>query len=468
MSSTAFSDDQLRALQITGRFSSSLSFFGVASIIIFFLFNRKAAHNPTARLIIFMAIGDLMSAIAKFMGRAPVDDVGPDSALCQFQAALMQEGDLSSLTWTAILASNLLLVVFFKGRTDTIREREKLLAVFALGWPLIFAIVPVFLTGSSGRVYGDTTLWCWVKSPYKAYQILFFYAFLWGVFSFNLVAYLLVGRVIWKGADKFRQAHGGQQVQSLSKYRIAFARTALVYMTAFIIVWTPSNLNRFFFMSTGYNYYPFSFAQTLMSPMRGFVNFCAYFWIYWFQAAGRRNASAGTSGTLGKSSHSGHSGAIKASTAGKGTSNLSNLTELAIADGPSKMYLTPVPPPKGDKGGKESVGSVFPFSATLTASSLYPLSPTTPAPAVYPAAEASEAVRVSVADILDAWPRHCNWLILYDGRWEPLHAWAASNDGESVWFGFGEQKLALGGQDGVNGMHVSENAIVTLSNPDHS
>ncbi|KAI8903441.1 hypothetical protein PhCBS80983_g01382 [Powellomyces hirtus] len=292
----AFTPEQFSVLQWVARVSASLSVLGVLSIYVFFILNPKAARNPTARLIIFMATSDLLSASAKFLGRWPVEQ-GEDNALCQAQAALMQEGDLSSLTWTAILASNLLLVVFFRGRTDTIRKNELPLALFAYGWPLIFSLGPLFIKGPRGKIYGDSTLWCWITSEYHEYEIGFFYAFLWAVFLFNLISYILVGRVIWTASKDLEQR--GSTDNTLSRYRVAFARTALAYMTAFIIVWTPSNLNRFYNMSVGTPLFPLSLAQTLMSPMRGFVNFLAYFWIYRMQLAGKASLQSSNERSAG-------------------------------------------------------------------------------------------------------------------------------------------------------------------------
>ncbi|KAJ3016219.1 hypothetical protein HKX48_004161 [Thoreauomyces humboldtii] len=299
-----FTPQQYLALEWIARGSATLSFFGILAIFGFFIFNPQSARNPTARLIIFMAVGDGLSAFAKFLGRWPLNN-GPDGAICQAQAAIMQEGDLSSLTWTAILAYNLLLVVFFKGRTDTVRRNEIPLAIFAFGWPLIFAIVPLFITGSAGKIYGDSNIWCWVKSDYPAYSIGMFYAVLWCVFLFNIVAYILVGRVIWN-SHKDLTISTARVNPTLSRYRLAFARTALVYITAFLIVWTPSNLNRFYALATGSPLFIFSLLQTIMSPMRGFVNFLAYFWIYKTQQASKNGSEQSQSRSTGyKSSRPG-------------------------------------------------------------------------------------------------------------------------------------------------------------------
>ncbi|KAJ3162853.1 hypothetical protein HDU86_003828 [Geranomyces michiganensis] len=288
-----FTPEQNNLLEWVARGSASLSFCGILCIYVFFIMNPTAARNPTARLIIFMATSDLMSASAKFLGRWPIT-LGIDRPLCKIQAAVMQEGDLSSLTWTAILAANLLLVVFFRGRTDTIRKYELRLALFAYGWPLIFALLPLVIRGTEagGPLYGDSNLWCWIVSAYPEYQIGFFYIVLWMVFLFNLVSYLLVFRVIsnsGKALETYNPNAGGQ---SLSRYRVAFARTALVYSTAAIVVWTPSNLNRFYAMSQGHSLFALSFMQTLMSPMRGFINFVAYFCIYRMQLARKQGQSS--------------------------------------------------------------------------------------------------------------------------------------------------------------------------------
>ncbi|KAI8820499.1 uncharacterized protein EV422DRAFT_73373 [Fimicolochytrium jonesii] len=272
-----FTDQQFQTLAWIGRVSSFLSVIGVLSTFSFFYKNPKSARNPTARLIIFMAVGDLMSAVAKSMGRWPVS-LGTDQPLCQFQAVLMQEGDLSSLTWTAILAANLLYVMFFRGRTTTLRRYEVPLAAFAFGWPLIIALLPLGLPSPYGRIYGDTTLWCWITSNYKPYELGFFYMILWTIVLFQIGAYALAGRYIWNTSKALETMNAN--TSSVNKYRMIFIRTAACYLTASIVVWLPSSINRVYRMSTGETSFGLSTAQTVMSPLRGFVNFLAYFLIY--------------------------------------------------------------------------------------------------------------------------------------------------------------------------------------------
>jgi hypothetical protein len=83
-----FSDNQLRAIEVTERFCSILSLLGTAFIITTFLCN-KSFHKPINRLVFFAAWGNIMSNIATLISTSGIH-VGVNGSLCQFQAFLIQ------------------------------------------------------------------------------------------------------------------------------------------------------------------------------------------------------------------------------------------------------------------------------------------------------------------------------------------------------------------------------------------
>ena len=83
-----FSDNQTRAIEITERVGSVLSFLGAAFIITTFL-SHKAFHKPINRLVFFAAWGNIMSNVATVISTSGIH-LGGNSSLCQFQAFLIQ------------------------------------------------------------------------------------------------------------------------------------------------------------------------------------------------------------------------------------------------------------------------------------------------------------------------------------------------------------------------------------------
>lgn len=92
----SFSDNQLRAVEVTERVCSVFSLLGTAFIITTFL-SDKAFHKPINRLVFFAAWGNIMSNIATLISTSGIR-LGVDGRLCQFQAFLIQ--------WYALLSTS--------------------------------------------------------------------------------------------------------------------------------------------------------------------------------------------------------------------------------------------------------------------------------------------------------------------------------------------------------------------------
>ncbi|KAK9765251.1 hypothetical protein K7432_006564 [Basidiobolus ranarum] len=270
----AYTESQLNVLQYVTKVTASLSLVGTITSICAFLFWRRF-QTATARLVFFMAISDLMSVTAKFIGRWGIA-AGTDSFLCQFQAGAMQWGDISSILWTAMISLNLVFILYMELGLEDVLKFEKYYVVICYSAGIVMAVVPLFIDSNDGKnLYGDATIWCWITGTHPYHQLAFLFIPLWIIFAFNLIIYLWVGRLIWQ---KSKDVTGS----SLTHYKYVYGKNVSLYLLAFIIVWTPGTLNRIYLMSTGDSFFPFALLQAVFSPLRGFINFAAYFYLTWF------------------------------------------------------------------------------------------------------------------------------------------------------------------------------------------
>ena len=82
------STSQLHALEVTERVASVLSLLAAVCIILTFVLSSKF-RKPVNRLIFYASWGNLFANAATLISRSGVR-AGPKSALCQFQAFLIQ------------------------------------------------------------------------------------------------------------------------------------------------------------------------------------------------------------------------------------------------------------------------------------------------------------------------------------------------------------------------------------------
>jgi hypothetical protein len=105
-----------------------------------------------------MSIADLLSAIAMLIGNLAASQ-GAYSPLCIAQAFMIQWGDLSSISWTASMSFNLLLVLFMTRSQRDLASLEKFYFFVSYGVTFCLAFIPIFAYSSTkGLVYGEDVL----------------------------------------------------------------------------------------------------------------------------------------------------------------------------------------------------------------------------------------------------------------------------------------------------------------------
>ncbi|KAK5672748.1 hypothetical protein QVD99_000250 [Batrachochytrium dendrobatidis] len=280
---TSFGDHDRLVLQIFTQISAVIGLLGVFGISYMLIKSSKSFSNPTGRLVTALAVADFIDAASKLVGQAG-PNAGIDSAICQIQAAMIQEGTLASIFISLSMTLNAVYIVFFSGSVSVLHKHAWVMIALCFCIPLPLSILPIFykvdtpshdinLPPVPTRLYQDAQQWCWIPSELSDYQIYFFYAELFFIFSFNSIAYVLT----W---IKLRQSQ--QHVTAKARYTAAqmatqlMARRMLLYTIGFVIAWTPSAINRLTTAFTKQPVFALALLQSIVSPMRGFINFLVF------------------------------------------------------------------------------------------------------------------------------------------------------------------------------------------------
>jgi len=181
-----YSEKQIDTLVILNVLASTFSFLGATFIICNFFAFDEFKQNFAFKLILFVAIGDVINSVGNFCG-SPEEGTG----LCYIQAFLTQFGDIVSFAWVTAIAWVIYNVISREDpptREDVEKWYKRIHMVI---WPttVILSILP-FTSGS----YGNDNGLCWIKyeEPDPSGEIwrwICFYIPLWGSIIYVAVVY---------------------------------------------------------------------------------------------------------------------------------------------------------------------------------------------------------------------------------------------------------------------------------------
>ncbi|KAJ3309932.1 hypothetical protein HDV04_005501 [Boothiomyces sp. JEL0838] len=69
----------------------------------------------------------------------------------------------------------------------------------------------------------------------------------------------------------------------------------LAYLIGFAIVWFPTSINRIVQIALGSPVFAIGVIHASLTPTRGLINFCAYFYAWWYSPANVRDRSGAKS-----------------------------------------------------------------------------------------------------------------------------------------------------------------------------
>ncbi|KAJ3155791.1 hypothetical protein HK101_001530, partial [Irineochytrium annulatum] len=201
---------QLNTIQVVTRVSSGLAACGALSVIYLILRDRKELSKAATRLVLAIALTDLVDAVKSGISRLGPES-GASSAICQIQAMLVTYSGIMDALLTLFMSLIILYLVFFQGLVDRIRKWEWAWILGAFVCTVAISVVPSF---TSPRLYGVTAIWCWIEPSHTFWQLALGWPFTWTTMIFNILAYFLTAHRMKLLAREFQHAESGTGASS--------------------------------------------------------------------------------------------------------------------------------------------------------------------------------------------------------------------------------------------------------------
>ncbi|KAK1987331.1 G-protein coupled receptor [Colletotrichum cereale] len=175
------------------RVGAALSLVGVAFIFVTYWKFKRIRSVPNL-FIVFASIANVGASVACAIGYDGLR-MGSTSALCQAQAFMLEMFMQSDPWWSFAMAINVYLVFFAGASPASFRRYLWVYCVVCFGFPLIPALVCLFLRPRSPTdyIYGDATLWCWINRRWVDLRIFTYYIPIWFCVLGSCLIYFAVG-----------------------------------------------------------------------------------------------------------------------------------------------------------------------------------------------------------------------------------------------------------------------------------
>ncbi|KAG9244560.1 G-protein-like protein coupled receptor [Calycina marina] len=209
---------QVYNLILIERVTASISVF--ATLILLTTFGLFKEFRTLSNTLIFLAsFANLFANVAALIGGNALSK--ESSALCQFQAFLLEMFMQSDPMWSLAMAVNVYLVFLHRYEAARLRKLYWVYGVICYGVPFIPAMVCLLLkVNKKSKIYGNATvfqtvyadqdfanftqLWCWIDNDWAALRIYSYYAPVWICILLALLMYLRVGFEIFQKRSELR------------------------------------------------------------------------------------------------------------------------------------------------------------------------------------------------------------------------------------------------------------------------
>ncbi|KAH6560563.1 hypothetical protein BASA50_011071 [Batrachochytrium salamandrivorans] len=273
------------------RVSASLSIIGTIGMICLRIFRPKFFVNTMGSLILALAAADGLDALGRVGGRWPIS-LGLNSVVCQLQAFMIQEFSPASANICFVISLTMLYIVHFNGSAKKLEMMQPYLIAmcFIVALPMSLAILVYSPSGNGANLVGDADSYCWISTDHKKYRLYFLYFEVWIAFLGALIAYgatwyrivNLVKDLGLPGTGNKRSmlrmsttSKGSTSAQP-EKYQTALAKRMMMFVVAFLMIWSPATANRIYQFVTGENHFVLAVAQASCNSLGGFVNFIIF------------------------------------------------------------------------------------------------------------------------------------------------------------------------------------------------
>ncbi|EGF78632.1 hypothetical protein BATDEDRAFT_90385 [Batrachochytrium dendrobatidis JAM81] len=237
-------------------------------------------------LVLALAVADGFDCLARFAARWAIDR-GINSTWCQLQAFMIQEFSPASANICLLMSLTMVYIVHFNGSAKTLELMQPYLIVlcFIVALPLALTILVYSPTSISNNLVGDADSYCWISADHKQYRIWFLYLEVWAVFVGAIIAYgatwlritglmkqlNLPNRNPIKGLIRMSVTSTVAQPQS-EKYQTVLVRRMMLFVIAFMVIWTPATVNRIHQFVTGDYVFTLGVIQAICNSLGGFIN----------------------------------------------------------------------------------------------------------------------------------------------------------------------------------------------------
>jgi hypothetical protein len=167
--------------------TGSLSLVGTTFIISSFIAFKHLRASLGFRLIFYLSVSNLISAIQVVMQSA---NEHCTNGACTFGAWLSQFGNLSGIFWVAFIGLNFFLAISGVNHKASAskfnKHKEKIFHGISWGLPGLFTII----AGSVPGMFGVSGMWCWITGEFIAARIVMYD--IWIMLIYIWSAFLLV------------------------------------------------------------------------------------------------------------------------------------------------------------------------------------------------------------------------------------------------------------------------------------
>jgi hypothetical protein len=277
-----FREDELRILHLTTTISSSIGIIGAIILLKMIHSNPHVFRNMTGRLLIAIGITNILSGIAKAIGRFGIDS-GIDKTICKLQAMVLQQTMLLQAILGLCMTGYIFVIICLRMNMYWLKEYEYLVVIIALLIPVPSVIFMVFFTpDQSNSMIGDADFWCWIQTDlYSNYQIYLGYV--------PLIAFMFLDLCLAVGVMISISRYANESIIGRQVGFGDFVRKrTLIYLTAGFIPMFPSALNRFNFQIGKSENFDLALLQAVFSPLHGLVQLTA-FMLIWKLTKRRKN-----------------------------------------------------------------------------------------------------------------------------------------------------------------------------------
>ncbi|KAH6715682.1 G-protein-like protein coupled receptor [Leptodontidium sp. MPI-SDFR-AT-0119] len=195
---------QVDTLIIIERTTASVSVAATLILIGTFIF-IKGFRTLSNTLIFYASFANLFANVAALIGGSALGDL--NGALCQFQGFLLEMFMQSDPLWSCAMAVNVYLVFFRRYDAARLKKLYWYYGIMCYGLPFIPAMFCLFYqTREKGRMYGNATLWCWIKTEWAPVRIYSYYAPIWLAILATFIIYVRVGVEIFQKRSELQNA----------------------------------------------------------------------------------------------------------------------------------------------------------------------------------------------------------------------------------------------------------------------